>query len=160
MPDGQAVDGTYNELWLDNPWTTQFRCKICPDAVGLQADIAVGDDWPDGAPGGEDDGWNVVIAHSAIGSEVLKACEADGDLLLRDIDIRYLETVQPHHVRLRRGVQARLDGCSAAGLPEPNFINLALAECAEQLTAEEQGRNFEGTVARLSRGGHLDVDDR
>jgi coenzyme F420 hydrogenase subunit beta len=157
MPDGRVLVGTYNELWNENPWTTQFRCKVCPDAVGLQADVAVGDDWPGAAPVGEDEGWNALIAHTPLGLEVLNACEAAGDLALWDRDPRYLDEVQPHHVRLRQGLSSRLDACAEVGIPEPAFTDLALDACAAALLAEDRQRTFEGTVARL-RKGHGDED--
>jgi coenzyme F420 hydrogenase subunit beta len=157
MADGRELVGTYNELWNENPWTTQFRCKVCPDAVGLLADLAVGDDWPGAAPVGEDDGWNALIAHSDLGVEVLNACEAAGDLALWDRDVRYLDDMQPHHVRLRQGLSSRLAACAEVGIPVPTFTSLALEECAAALPAEERARTYEGTVARL-RKGHGDED--
>ena len=157
MPDGRAFEGTYNELWDENPWTTQFRCKICPDAIGLCADLAVGDDWPGGLPQGEDDGWNAVIAHTETGLRALDACEAAGDLTLFDVDVRHLDSVQPHHVRLRQGLSARLAACTAAGLPEPEFHDLALDDCATTFGAEERNQEFQGTLRRLT-AGHGDED--
>ena len=149
MSDGRVFEGTYNELWDENPWTTQFRCKICPDAIGLCADLAVGDDWPGGLPRGEDDGWNALIAHTETGLRILETCEAAGDLTLFDVDVRHLDGVQPHHVRLRRGLSARLSACAAAGIPAPEFHDLALCDCASAVSAEERSREYQGTLRRL-----------
>lgn len=151
MPDGNVLEGTYNELWVDNPWTTQFRCKICPDAVGLQADLAVGDDWPGGAPIGEDAGWNALIAHTETGLRILNAAEAAGDLNLIDVDIRHLDAVQPHHVKLRREVAARLAACETAGLPRLEFADLGLERTAAQACPDALGVAYAGTLDRLRR---------
>ncbi|HEX9448187.1 MAG TPA: Coenzyme F420 hydrogenase/dehydrogenase, beta subunit C-terminal domain, partial [Dongiaceae bacterium] len=47
--DGRGFDLTYDEVWYDPSadWTydIQFRCKICPDAIGELADIAAPDGW-------------------------------------------------------------------------------------------------------------------
>ncbi len=157
MPDGRKFEGTYNELWDENPWTTQFRCKICPDAIGLCADLAVGDDWPNGLPQGEDEGWNALMAHTETGLRILQACEAAGDLRLFDVGVRHLDDVQPHHVRLRQGLSSRLAACDAAGLPEPAFRDLALEESASALSAEERSEAYQGTLRRL-KAGHGDDD--
>ncbi len=157
MPDGRVFAGTYNELWDENPWTTQFRCKICPDSIGLCADLAVGDDWPGGLPQGEDDGWNTLIAHTEAGLHILDACEAAGDLTLFNVDVRHLDDVQPHQVRLRQGLSARLAACAEAGLPEPDFHDLALSDCAAALNADERTREHQGTLRRL-KAGHGDND--
>lgn len=152
MPDGSVLEGTYNELWNDNPWSTQLRCKICPDAIGLQADIAVGDDWPNAVPQGEDEGWNAIIAHTEIGLDVLNACEASGEIKLFDTQVGHLSDTQPHHVRLRRSLTSRLSGCEEMGLSLPNFEGLALDACASQLSPDERKAFREGTANRLRAG--------
>ncbi len=157
MPDGRVLEGTYNELWDENPWTTQFRCKICPDAIGLCADMAVGDDWLGGLPQGEDDGWNALIAHTETGLRILDACEKAGDLTLFDVDVRHLDDVQPHHLRLRQGLSSRLAACAKAGLPKPEFHHLALDDCQAALSVDERNREYQGTLRRLM-AGHGDSD--
>ena len=53
------------DLWEDEgKWRLQFRCKICADAIGELADIAVCDAWPGGGPTGEDEGFNGFIART------------------------------------------------------------------------------------------------
>ena len=157
MPRGTVLSGTYREMWVDNPWTTQFRCKMCPDSIGLQADLAVGDDWQGGAPTGEDDGWNTAIAHTETGLRVLNACEAAGAVQLCDVEVGHLDAVQPHQVRLRRHLAARLAACKAAGLPVPDFTGLDLDECARDVGTEALEREYTGTLDRL-RAGHGDEE--
>lgn len=154
--DGREYEGSYEEFWVDNPWTTQFRCKICPDAVGLQADLAVGDAWSGGWPKGEDEGWNAVVAHTDIGEVVLKECEGGGHVVLDDADVAFLNNAQPHHVDLRKLLAARLAAAEIAGLPSPNFKDLALEKCAARVDPEVLGQNFAGTLRRI-REGHGDV---
>ena len=153
--DGREFSGEYGEFWVDHPWTTQFRCKICPDAIGLQADLAVGDAWPGGWPKGEDKGWNAMIAHTDLGEEVLAAAEAAGAIRLEDAGLDDLTDYQPHHVELRRLLAARLAAAELAGLPKPNFSALGLKAAAAEVDAELLGRNFAGTLQRI-RAGHGD----
>lgn len=147
--DGRTFEGDYAEFWVDNPWTTQFRCKICPDAVGLQADIAVGDAWPGGWPKGEDEGWNAVIAHTEAGARLLADAEAAGRIVLQEADVALLSDTQPHHVALREALAARLAAVRVAGLPEPRFEDLGLAACAAAVDTAVLAKNFEGTLRRL-----------
>lgn len=150
--DGRQYSGTYQEFWVDNPWTTQFRCKICPDAVGLQADIAAGDAWPGGWPSGEDEGWNAVIAHTDAGEQVLGECESAGLIVAEETDAGHLNDYQSHHVDLRNMLAARLAAIQVAGLPTPEFRDLALDQCAASVDPDVLGRNFAGTLERVRRG--------
>jgi len=47
--NGRSFDLSYDTTWYDPrvPWTydIQFRCKICPDAIGELADVACPDGW-------------------------------------------------------------------------------------------------------------------
>ena len=149
-------DGTYQEFWVENPWTTQFRCKICPDAVGLLADIAAGDCWPGGWPQAEDDGWNSVIAHTEQGAEVLRESEDAGTLVAEESGPQTLFDAQDHHVELRRMLIARLAAIRATGIPAPNWNGLALERCAAEVDPDALGANFAGTIRRI-RKGHGDA---
>ncbi|MEM6549544.1 MAG: Coenzyme F420 hydrogenase/dehydrogenase, beta subunit C-terminal domain [Pseudomonadota bacterium] len=152
MADGRAVEGSYNEMWTDNPYSTQFRCKICPDAVGLQSDIATGDIWDNAVPTGETPGENAIIAHTAVGLEVLNACEAEGRLTLHDAETDRLSQVQPHHLRLRQTWPARVAAAAVAGLPVPQFEALAAEDCTAQVSHEDLAETFRGTLARIQAG--------
>ena len=152
LADGSRVTATYNELWNDNPWTTQFRCKICPDAVGLQADIATGDSWDDAVPSAESAGTNVVIAHTELGAEILAECEASAVLTLDDVDPAVLDRTQPHHVALRQSWMSRVAGATVGGLPSPNFTDLVAAETATLLDTDAHAEIFAGTLRRVRSG--------
>ena len=152
MPDGREVTSTYYDMYYDNPYHTQFRCKICPDAVGLQADIATGDSWLNAEPTGESDGTNVVVVRTASGAEVLAECERLGYLTVHDGPETILDDTQPHQVRLRRTFSSRVAGAIVAGTPTPNFTGLAEDACASALEPAELASVFQGTVERVRAG--------
>jgi coenzyme F420 hydrogenase subunit beta len=162
MPDGREIRATYRGLYVDNPWSTQFRCKVCPDAIGLQADIATGDSWPDADPIGESEGTNIVAARTARGLDILAEAERLGYVEVHDVEDRALDDTQPHHTRLRQTVGARLAGAMEAGAPSPDFAGLALDDCAAALEAEDLANVVRGTIQRV-RAGHGDepavIDD-
>jgi len=152
FPDGREVTATYNQMWTEDRWTTQFRCKICPDAIGLQADIATGDFWPEAVPKGETLGENGIVAHTEIGAEVLQACVAEGYLTVTETDLATIANTQPHHVRLRQTFATRVAAAEAGGLPMPEFRNLAAKDCASMLSAEDHAATFQGTLERVRAG--------
>lgn len=132
--DGRAFEVTYQQLWQDEAkWMIQPRCKICPDAVGQGADIAASDVWPGGGPVDEDDGFNGIIVRTKRGLELYNSAISAGALIVeREASFADFDTFQPHQVRKRRAVWARLKGMSIAGKPIPVVTDMGLKECARQ----------------------------
>lgn len=152
--DGQALEVTYNELWEDEgTWRLQFRCKICPDAIGELSDIAASDVWPGGGPTGEDDGFNGILARTAKGLELLnEAVEAGAIVLSEEIGFRDMDNFQPHQVRKKLAVHDRLAGMRDAEVPVPRFDGLRLEALAETADPESRRRNRAGTRERIAKG--------
>ena len=152
--DGQALEVTYNELWEDEgTWRLQFRCKICPDAIGELADIAASDVWPGGGPTGEDDGFNGIIARTPKGLDLLEEAVSAGAIMLsEEIGFRDMDDFQPHQVRKKLAVHDRLAGIGDAGKPVPRFDGLRLEELAETADPETRSRNRAGTLERIAKG--------
>jgi len=152
--DGRAFEVTYNDLWEDEgKWLLQFRCKICADAIGELADIAVSDVWPGGGPSGEDAGFNGFIARTPKGRALLDEAERAGALvLLEEMDFRDLDYVQPHQVRKKQAVAARLAAMRDAGAATPSFTGLRLEAAAATTDAETRQASYTGMRDRLERG--------
>lgn len=152
--DGRVFSTTYGELWRDEGnWMLQFRCKICGDAIGELADIAVSDVWPNGEPTGEDAGFNGLIVRTAKGQALLEDAVRDGALVtLEELDFRDLDVVQPHQVRKKRAVAARLDAMRDVGAAVPSFAQLRLIEAAATEEAEALRADYAGMRERLERG--------
>src|SRR5262249_24185829 len=154
--DGRAFAVTYNKLWEDEgKWMLQFRCKICADAIGELADIAVHDVWPNGSPSGEDEGFNGFIARTPNGRALLEeAVRAGALVLIQDLDCRDLDNVQPHQVEKKQAVAARLAAMRDAGAMIPSFTQLRLEAAAATTDAEAQRVNYAGMRERLERGAN------
>jgi coenzyme F420 hydrogenase subunit beta len=148
--DGRAFELTYQQLWEDeSKWMIQPRCRICPDAIGLEADIAASDVWPGGSPTGEDAGFNGIIVRSARGLELYEAALAAGALTIdRTATYADFDRFQPHQVRKRRAVWARLKALQVTGKPVPQVTNLALEDCARQNTLPENLAEYRGARDR------------
>jgi coenzyme F420 hydrogenase subunit beta len=148
--DGRAFELTYQQLWEDeSKWMIQPRCRICPDAIGLEADIAASDVWPGGSPAGEDAGFNGIIVRTARGLELYEAAVAAGALTI-DHPATYadFDRFQPHQVRKRRAVWARLKALQASGKPIPQVTSLGLEDCARQNTLRENLAEYRGARDR------------
>ena len=83
--DGREFDVDYDTAWYDPsvPWEydMQFRCKICPDAVGEVADVSCPDGWvlEDGRPiHAEAEGRNIIIARTGNGRTLVERARAAG----------------------------------------------------------------------------------
>lgn len=152
--DGRTFELTYRELWEDESrWMIQPRCNICPDAIGQGADIAVSDTWPGGTPTGEDEGFNGIIVRTRRGLELYEAAVAAEALTIeRAASFGDFDRFQPHQVRKRRAVWARLKGIGVAGQAVPVVTDLGIEECARQNSPKENLAECRGARDRVRRG--------
>lgn len=155
--DGRVFEKTYQAFWGggESTWRLQFRCKICPDAIGEQADIVALDCWPGAEPTGEDEGFNAMIARTEAGARLLAAAEAAGALnVLHDVDFRDLDTFQPHQVERRRAALARGLAYSVATGVRPAFRGHRLVRAAAAAGLRANIANFRGTWQRVRAKRH------
>ena len=150
--DGRAVEKTYLDMWADEAgWRIQSRCKICPDAIGEAADLAAADIWPGGSPTGEDAGFNGMITRTDRGQDLLDAAISSGALKQdQTLTPRDFDNFQPHQVRKKHQVAARLRGLTAAGQPVYRHAGLRIDELDTGDTAEEQGAQDRAVQGRFS----------
>ncbi|MEL7239605.1 MAG: Coenzyme F420 hydrogenase/dehydrogenase, beta subunit C-terminal domain, partial [Planctomycetota bacterium] len=159
LSDGNTRQISYLELWEDETsWALPHRCKICPDAIGMAADIIAADCWPGGAPTGEDAGENAVAARSGVGEDLLKRAFVAGALTRGNtIGIDDLNTFQPHQIRKREAVWARLAGHRAAMRGEDAHGTLTTQDLGIDRIARDQQRTrllneARGTRRRVAAG--------
>jgi coenzyme F420 hydrogenase subunit beta len=154
--DGRVFELTYQQLWEDEAkWMIQPRCKICADAIGEAADIAASDAWPGGGPTAEDEGFNGILVRTRRGAELFDAAVAASALtILQEIDCREMDRLQPHQVRKKRAVWARLAGMRAAGMPATVATGLRIEACARLNSLSENLLEARG-ARRRSKSGRL-----
>lgn len=155
--DGRVAEMTYEASWggfLSHE--VQFRCKICPDAVGGVADIACADAWYGGESGypsfEEMEGRSLVMARTPRGQEIVDAALAAGSLAIEPLDIGEIELMQPSQARRKRLIRARTAAVRLLGRPTPKMANLRISEAARIAPPREALRNFLGTVRRALSG--------
>lgn len=167
--DGRVADFTYDQLYYtpDVPWTydMQFRCKICPDAIGTVADIAAPDGWVmrDGKPiHDEADGVNIAIARTEKGAALLRAAAQAGALVLDDFSVPELYAMHGDHLDRRLGAPARLLGLRFANAPIPRVIGFELGAMLRsaarrfgwRATLRDLWSAFTGAKRRAKAGAH------
>ncbi len=159
LKSGETHQTTYQALWEDEgTWAIQHRCKICPDAIGMAADVVSFDVWQDANPLGEDEGFNGVLTRTPQGATLVAEALAAG-ILIHDSDIGPddLESFQPHQSRKRRAVWARLAGQRAAGCVAPDAKGLGIETLAKQTGWRVLMSQAKGTRNRLKAGRGIEV---
>lgn len=128
-----AAVGTmsYRESWGQHLGRdVQWRCKLCVDGTGGDADLAVGDFWETDSAGFPDftdrDGSSVLIARTELGLELALAAEAAGVVSLSRLNLGDVAGVQPLQVERRRTLAGRLLGRLLAGTPGPSYRRFGL----------------------------------
>jgi coenzyme F420 hydrogenase subunit beta len=150
--DGREVKETYLEF-RTYPWTSQFRCKICPDHSGEQADITVMDDWPGGRPiRDERDGFVIIQARTKRGEKLLIDAHRAGYLRLEESSLGAIYSTQPHQIPRKRGAIARLAALVVTGARLPRFRRIRLLKAGLSANPWFHLRTFFGTVGRMLRG--------
>jgi coenzyme F420 hydrogenase subunit beta len=155
--DGRSADMSYADSWGGHlSKEVQFRCKICPDAVGGVADIACADAWYGGETGypkfDELSGRSLIVTRTARGEEVLKSALAAGEVEAEPLGVEEIDLMQPSQVRRKRLIRARTAAVRANLQPIPEMKGLKVGEAAARAGAKEQLQNFVGTARRVVTG--------
>jgi coenzyme F420 hydrogenase subunit beta len=143
---GNTASLSYDESWGRHLGRAlQWRCKLCPDGVGEDADIAVGDYWDadeNGYPLFENQqGRSVAIARTRRGHQLLMDAAAAGAINLRAAKLRTVAGIQPLQVQRRSTLLGRLAGRLLAGKRIPYYSGYGLSRLAS--------RNLKDNVAAL-----------
>lgn len=95
------------------------RCKICPDGVGMQADISFGDAWEtdSGYPDfQEKEGRSLAVIRTIQGKSILSDASLAGFVtILGSVEVDRLEKMQPYQMHRRRLSRYRMLGKRLAG---------------------------------------------
>ncbi len=154
--DGETRSMSYDESWGRHLGRQlQWRCKLCPDGTGADADIAVGDYWAADERGfpvfEERNGNSVVIARTTRGHELLMRAEREGVLHLEPVVLADVAAVQPLQVVRRRTLGVRLAARLLTGHRVPRYRGYRLWRNLLRHPLSS-ARQFAGTLVRSMRG--------
>ncbi|WP_150290562.1 Coenzyme F420 hydrogenase/dehydrogenase, beta subunit C-terminal domain [Sphingobium estronivorans] len=155
--DGRSGEMRYADSWGRHLSSqVQFRCKICPDAVGGVADIACADAWYGGESGyptfEEQAGRSLIMTRSLVGEALLDMAMARGAIVAEPLDIAEVDLMQPAQARRKRMVRARLAASLATAQPRPAVTGLDVGKAARTARWQESLSNFAGTARRIILG--------
>jgi coenzyme F420 hydrogenase subunit beta len=152
--DGRTAQMTYERSWGHHlSKEVQFRCKVCPDAVGGAADIACADAWYGGESGypqfEEQDGRSLIMVRSEVGRTLLDKAVAAGRLSVETLAEAEIILMQPAQARRKRLVKARFAAMRLAGRRPPRVEGVLVDEASRLAGLRERLRNFAGTFRRV-----------
>jgi coenzyme F420 hydrogenase subunit beta len=152
--DGRTAQMSYERSWGHHlSKEVQFRCKICPDAVGGAADIACADAWYGGESGypqfEEQDGRSLIMVRSNVGRTLLDKAVAAGRLSVETLAEAEIILMQPAQARRKRLVKARFAAMRLAGRRPPRVEGVLVDEASRLAGFREKLRNFAGTFRRV-----------
>jgi coenzyme F420 hydrogenase subunit beta len=155
--DGRSASMTYEESWGGHlSKEVQFRCKICPDAVGGVADIACADAWYGGETGyptfEEVSGRSLIVTRTSAGEKLLASAVAAGALIADPLDLKEIDMMQPSQARRKRLIRSRTAAVRACLQPVPRMDGLMVGKAARRAGAREEFHNFAGTAKRVITG--------
>ncbi|MDA0218114.1 MAG: Coenzyme F420 hydrogenase/dehydrogenase, beta subunit C-terminal domain [Proteobacteria bacterium] len=161
--DGRVFDLSYDEVWYDErkPWKydIQFRCKICPDAIGELADVSCPDSWVmvDGKPIHEEAGGaNLFIARTKAGEKLVAEAAAAGAIHLEPFSADELAAQHADHVTRKIENPARVRALGLEGEPEPVYGNFRAERMVALAGPQRDAQAEEGARRRIRHGANLE----
>ncbi len=151
--DGQEFKMTYHDSWgkiLGRH--LGFRCKICPDGIGLLADVAVGDSWntKDGYPDfSEAEGRCFVFIRTDRGLTAMNTAKEGGYMEYHKLDIDKIQFMQAYQYGRRMLVGWRLLPVIIATNGLIDFSGLGIIKQARKANLRSGIMNLTGSFKRM-----------
>lgn len=162
MAEAQATDGAVATMSYAESWgkylspEVQYRCKVCPDAVGGVADISAADAWYGGESGypafDEQDGRSLVIGRTPAGRLLLELAQSHGAINLSALSPAEIDLMQPAQARRKRLVAARTAAARTLFRPVPIMAGTLVGRAARTAGIFETFRNYLGSLRRIIVG--------
>ncbi|KQT35357.1 hypothetical protein ASG29_00515 [Sphingomonas sp. Leaf412] len=156
------ADGTHGEMSYADSWgghlskEVQFRCKICPDAIGGVADVAVADAWYGDDAGypsfDEQEGRSLVMARTPAGVAAVAAARDGGRIVTAPLPIGDIIRMQPSQANRKRLIAPRLAACAALFRPRPDVSGLKVQDAFRLGRMGYAFKQFVGTARRIIMG--------
>ncbi len=159
---GGEFSQSYDETWFSEmTYELMFRCNICADGTGENADVTAGDCWrmEDGKPSHKErgDGWNFYIARNRKGTELLRGAIEAGYISREAFTVGELETMHDDHAFKKRSVLWRSLGLWLSGQPGTVFLNLRVFSAGIfNASWQERKEGLLGMIGRVRRGRNLE----
>jgi coenzyme F420 hydrogenase subunit beta len=158
---------SYAETWFQpHPWTEpydlQWRCKVCPDAIGESADISAPDGWVlrTGRPVHEEAaGVNVTLARTAAGQRLIRDAVAAGYLVSAPMTFEELDQMHYDHMPRKLSHPARRLGTAVMRQPTTRVTGYRPWAAVRRAGVRRTVEAFAGTVRRVRAGRNRETVD-
>ncbi|GAA4780146.1 Coenzyme F420 hydrogenase/dehydrogenase, beta subunit C-terminal domain [Olivibacter ginsenosidimutans] len=144
---------SYNDSWGKTlNQHLHFRCKLCPEGIGIQADIAVGDAWEtsDGYPDfTEREGQSLVIVRTKEGAAFIQQAQKQNSLSLQTLDPEKIKLMQPYQYNRRLRAASRKLAFFVGSGKQLNFKKLQLFQTFLSADKWLLLKDFRGTLRRV-----------
>ncbi len=139
---------TYEKAWSFLQRFRPYKCHLCPDGTGEQADISVGDAWhrPREA---DESGVSLIVARTAKGLDLLMGAIEAGYLSLDDSSVQALDLSQKGLMDKKCRVGGRLFAFRMMGIPAGRYRGYSLFYNWLTLPLREKARSVFGTWRRI-----------
>lgn len=130
----------------------ELRCKICPDGIGLLADISVGDSWntKDGYPDFEESmGRSFVIVRTPKGDKLYNDAKSHKKIENRSFDLRHLKHIQSYQYERRLYAGYRILAVQLLNGFILKFNNLGIKKLMIKANLYNGLKNLYGTFKRI-----------
>lgn len=151
--DDEVFTMSYNDSWgkvLGRQLS--FRCKICPDGIGLLADISAGDAWntKDGYPDFEEsDGRNFCLIRNENGLNLFNDALKDGYIIAEKYALTKIDEAQPYQYNRRLNAGWRILAVQLMSNHILKFKGLNLMYLAKMQNIKIGLLEFIGTIHRF-----------
>lgn len=151
--DGTSGSYSYHYSWskILSP-SIIFRCKICPDGIGLLSDISVGDSWntKDGYPDfNEDDGRSLIFVRNNKALKIIQDALDKKYITLREFSTSNMKEIQPAQYRKRLQMGIRILAAQLMTHNMLKFSNLCMFRHSLGVNPVEAIKIFKGTIIRF-----------
>ena len=129
-----------------------FRCKICPDGIGLLADISSGDSWntKDGYPDfTEAKGKNFCFIRTKSGVELFESARRYGYIVTEQLDVNTVKDMQRYQYNRRHLVGWRVAAVQVITGGILHFKGLSYYKTALHSDFVKGAKDAVGTAKRL-----------
>jgi coenzyme F420 hydrogenase subunit beta len=153
--DGSSFKASYNDSWgkvLGR--TLGLRCKVCPDGIGLLADISTGDSWntKDGYPNfTEADGRNFCFIRTAKGTELYEGAVAEEYILSKDMAVDNIKTIHQYQYYRRIFSGWRIFAIQFSTKRLLKYNGVGLSNISFKINPLRGLREFAGTLKRYGK---------
>lgn len=151
--NGDKYEISYNDSWgkiLGK--SLSFRCKICPDGIGMLADVAVGDSWhtKDGYPDfTESDGRCFCMIRTDKGQQIMNEAQTNGYINVVEMNINKIQEQQSYQYNRRKLEGWRLLPVLVLTFGMVHFQGLGIWKQAFTANIITGMKNMIGTLKRL-----------